>query len=142
VAVLLSGCKKQDSEPSGGADANQVKQELTEAAQTAGAYLSKEKDALVEQANETYNQLKSDTEQLIADMKESGKENYRQLSSDLDGKLNAAQKKLGELKEAGSDTLQKSSDAFKTAVSELEDAYQKTKAEFEKSEQQTGDEQS
>ena len=137
LLVLSFGCKKEDSETAGSADANQVKEEVTEALEVTGAYLDKEKDAIMAKANDTYDQLKNDTQQLISDIKESGKANWQELSSGLDKKLASAQQKLSELKEAGKENLQKSSDAFNTAVDELKDAYQKTKAEFEKSEQNT-----
>jgi len=137
-AILIFGCRKEDSGMSGSekADANQVKEELSEAAEATGAYLSEQKEAILEQANTTYDQLKNDTQQLISDMKESGKENWEKLSSELDTKLANAQQKLSELKESGDETLQKTNNAFNTATEELKDAYKKAKAEYQKSSEQ------
>jgi len=130
--ILPLGCKKQDSGTSSSADANQVKEEISEAAEATGTYLNEQKEAILKKANTTYDQLKNDTQQLMADMKEAGKENWQKLSSNLDSKLNATQQKLAELKEAGDENLQKTNNAFNTAIEELKDAYQKAKAEYQK----------
>ncbi len=54
-------------------------------------------------------------------------------NSELNKGLIVAKQKLKDLKTAGVDTLQKTSDAFNTAVRDLQDLYNKTKADFEKS---------
>jgi hypothetical protein len=137
-AVLHSGCKKEGSAGSTSEtpDANQVKQQLSQAADTTGAYLNNQKEAILEKANTTYGQLKTDTQQLITNMKTSGQENWEKVSSELDSKLDIAQQKFNDLKEAGDDTLQKTNSAFNAAIEDLKDAYQKAKVEFQKSEEQ------
>jgi ElaB/YqjD/DUF883 family membrane-anchored ribosome-binding protein len=90
----------------------------------------------MEKANDKYEQLKNDTQQLLTNMKEAGRENLQEIKSELDSKLNTAQQKFSELKEAGKENLQGTKDAFDTAIDELKDAYQKAKAKYQKSDEQ------
>jgi hypothetical protein len=131
-AVFTSGCKKDTSEPSSDVDIDEVQKEAAEAIVTTDNYLEQEKEKIMEKANQNYNQLKEDTQKLLSDIKQSGKDTWQGAQSELDSKLAALNQKFTDLKESGEENMQKSKDAFNVAVDELKDAYEKTKAEFEK----------
>ncbi len=98
--------------------------------------LNQDKEQLVKKAQVTYDRLAADSNQLVMKMKVSGKETWQKANTDLNKGLAVAKQKLNDLKQAGSDTLQKTSDAFDSAADDLEDLYNRTKAEFEKSKQE------
>jgi thiamine biosynthesis lipoprotein ApbE len=127
---ILAGCKGKKSENS---DANDVKKEISQAVDATGDYLKKQKEATVESAKKTYDQLAVETKQLISKIKTSGNQGLVKMTSELENKLDVTEKKFQELKESGKDTWQDTQNAFNTAAEELKQAYNKTKAEFEKS---------
>jgi predicted small secreted protein len=130
--VLMSGCDNTTPETSDDVDAEQVKTEAAEAAETAGTYFNQQRESLREKANQTYEQLEDDTQYLMTDLKASGKEAWQNTAAELDRRLTDLQQKYNALKDSGGETLQTSRDAFNVAAEELKDAYQKTKAEFQK----------
>jgi hypothetical protein len=99
-------------------------------------YLRDQKDELVKNAQETYDRLHRNTNQLIADMKESGSEAWHNTNAELNEKMIAVNQELNDLKKSGKETLHKTNDAFNRAAGDLEDYYNKTKAKFEKSKQE------
>lgn len=130
---VLPGCKKTDSEDSETDKGAKAKKEISEAIEATDEYFSEQKDAVMKQAKETYSNLESETRQLIANVKEKGKENAQEISSTLDSKLDSAQQKLEELKKAGKENWGDTEEAFNTAITELKDAYQKAKAKYQDS---------
>ena len=134
--VLFAGCKKTDSDKTTDEETKEMKKEMSEAFEATGEYLSEKKKELMKKSSETYDQVKGDTQQLITDIKESGKDKWEDLNAEynLDEKLENARQKLSELKKAGEENLQDTKDAFDTAIDELADAYQKAKAEYQKGE--------
>ncbi len=117
--LAVWGCKKQSDEPSSNAD-------------DGAGYLERQKDAVVEKTSGIYSQLDTDTRQLLANIKDSGKEVWQKSSVELESKLAIAKQKFGELQDAGGDNVQKAQDAFDVAIEELKDTYSKTKAEITK----------
>lgn len=130
--VLISGCDNTTPETSEDGDAEQVKREAAEAAETIGTYFNQQKESLMEKTSQTYRQLQDDTQQLMADLKAAGKETWQETSSELDNRLTDLKQKYNAMKDSSGETLQKSKDAFNVAAEELKDAYQKAKAEFQK----------
>ena len=134
--VLFAGCKKTDSDKAADEETQEMKKEMSEAVDATGKYLSEQKQELMAKSGETYEKVKGDTQQLITDIKESGNAKWENLNAEynLDDKLENARQKLSELKESGEENLQDTKNAFDTAIDELVDAYQKAKAEYQKSE--------
>ena len=97
--------------------------------ETAGTYLNQQKDAIMEKANQSFSQLKTDTEQTIKDLKASGQQAWQDMATELNGKLQAAQQKLDDLK--NSDNFQNAKDAFDTAITELKQSYEKAKTQLQ-----------
>jgi histidinol dehydrogenase len=129
--VIFAGCKKSpgSSTPN---DMNELKKEVSKTIQTGSNYFNTQKEAAVKKAQETYTTLANESQQLISNIKASGKETWQDLSSDLDQKLKTANQRLTELKAAGEKDLQKTTDAFNDAIDKLKESYQKAKTEFQK----------
>jgi hypothetical protein len=135
----MAGCKQEQPESSAGSDANHVKEEIAEAANATGAFLSQQSQEFLDGAQETFSQLEQDTQQLAADLKASGKESWDMMRAELAQKQATAQQKLKELKSASQENWEDTKEAFEVAVKELKDAYQKAKAEFDAGENANDD---
>jgi histidinol dehydrogenase len=127
----MAGCRKDDASTASVPDANEVKEKVAEAADATGAFLTQQSRDFLNGAQETYSQLEGDTQQLLADLKESGKEGWETMSAELEQQRNAAQQKLNELKAASQENWEDTKEAYETAVEELKDTYQKTKAQYD-----------
>ncbi len=128
---IFAGCKGK----SGGTDANQVKEKVSQAVETTGSYLAEQKDAAIKKSQDAYESTEKETKDLIAKIKNSSVQDWQKMSSDLQAKMDTAQQKLSDFKEASLDKAKAAENAFDTAIKELKDAYQKTKTEYEKSQQ-------
>ncbi|MEJ2647797.1 MAG: hypothetical protein P8016_05230, partial [Sedimentisphaerales bacterium] len=128
---ILPGCKAKP----GGTDANQVKEKVSEAVETTDSYLAEQKDAAIKKSQETYDNVQKETKELITKIRSSSVQGWQEMSSSLEAKMDTAQQKLDELNEAGQDKVQAAESAFDTAIKELKDTYEKTKAAYEKTEQ-------
>ena len=135
--VILTGCKQKNPESRSATDANEFKSEVSKAIKSGGDYFNTQKEAAVKKAQETYTTVEKESQQLISDIKASGKEAWQDLSSDLDQKLTVTNQRLTELKAAGEKDLQKATDAFNSAIEKLKESYQKAKTEFQKTNQKT-----
>jgi len=138
VALLIvvaiwtpAGCRQEQPESNADTDANQVREEIAEAAEATAAFLSQQSREILDGAEETFSQLEQDTQQLATDLKASGKEGWSTMIADLEQKKTTAQQKLKELKAATRENWEDTQKAFEVAVQELKDAYQKAKAEFD-----------
>lgn len=125
----IAGCKKENTDSTSNVNAKEVEQKANAAMETAGTYLNQQKDAIMEKANQSFSQMKTDTEQAIKDLNASGQQAWQDMATDLNSKLQAAQEKLYDLK--NSDNVQKAKDAFDTAITELKQAYEKAKAQLQ-----------
>jgi hypothetical protein len=130
--ALVSGCNKDTPESPHDVDIDEVQKEAAEAIVTTDDYLRQEKERIMENATQSYNQLKDDAQKLLSDIKQSGKDTLQGAQSDLDSKLEALNQTFTDLKESSEENIQKSRDAFNVAADELKNAYEKTKAEFQK----------
>ena len=135
--VILTGCKQKNSESRSAADVNEFKSDVSKAIKSGSDYFSIQKEAAVKKAQETYASVEKESQQLISDIKASGKDTWQDLSSDLDQKLKVTNQRLTELKAAGEKDLQKATDAFNDAIKKLKESYQKAKAEFQETNQKT-----
>ena len=130
--VIFAGCKQKTPGSSTPNDMNELKKEVSKTIQTGSNYFNTQKEDAVKKAQETYTTLANESQQLISNIKASGKETWQDLSSDLDQKMKTANQRLTELKAAGEKDLQKTTDAFNDAIDKLKESYQKTKTEFQK----------
>ena len=69
--LLLDGCKKKETTNTAKTTVTgqQVKDQISQAAETSGDYLAQQKDAAVKKAEQSFSDFKSDTQQLITKLK-------------------------------------------------------------------------
>ena len=127
--TIIPGCKNK----SGPAEANEVKEKVSDAITATDSYLAEQKNVIMKKSQEAYDSAEKETKELISQIKTSSSQNMQKVSSELETKLDTAQQKLQELKEAGQDKLQAAENAFNKAIEELKSTYTKTKDEYEKS---------
>ena len=133
LGFLLSGCKRSNEAGSEGQGAAaKAKEGMKEAAQATGQYVSEQKDKFMKEAKESYASLESQTNQLIADLKSNTSEQWQQMKSDLNEKMQVVKTKLDELGQKSGQAWQDSKGELTEALNNLKEAYNKAKAEFQK----------
>jgi hypothetical protein len=133
--LLLDGCKKKETTNAEKTDVSgqQVKEKISQAVDTGGDYLAQQKDELVKKAEQTFSNLKSDTQQLLTTLKSETSEKAKAVSADLQDKLDYTDQQLDKLKNAASDKVKDSQKAFDSAIDKLKEAYENAKKEFSES---------
>lgn len=133
VAALLAlaGCSGDDEQK---ITAEQVKKEAKEAVDTAVAYSKQKKDEFMAQVNERYDSLTKQSDELMQKAKEqaaAGKEQAKQVLADLQEKQKAVQEQMVALKNKGGEAWAKAKPDLEKALNNLQEAYNKAKAELQ-----------
>lgn len=139
--LLLDGCKKKETTNTGKTDVSgqQVKEKISQAVDTSGDYLAQQKDEAVKKAEQTFSDLKSDTQQLLTTLENETSEKAKAVGADLQDKLDYTDQQLDKLKNAAGDKVKDAQEAFDSAISKLKEAYENAKKEFSESDNsQTG----
>ena len=133
LGLFVSGCKKNDeSGAEGQTAAEKAKEEIKEAGEATGEFLSQQKEQFMEEAQKSYAGLETQTNQLISDLRNETSEKWQQTRADLQKKLQAVKTELDELQQKSGQTWQQSKDELSAALDNLKQAYEKAKAEFQK----------
>jgi vacuolar-type H+-ATPase subunit H len=139
--LLLDGCKKKEMTNAEKTDVSgqKVKEKISQAIDTGGNYLAQQKDEAVKKAEQTFSDLKSDTQQLLTALKSETSEKAKAVGADLQDKLDYTDQQLDNLKNAVDDKVKDTQKAFDSAINKLKEAYENAKKEFsESSNSQTG----
>ena len=133
--LLLDGCKKKETTNTAKTTVTgqQVKDQISQAAETSGDYLAQQKDAAVKKAEQSFSDFKSDTQQLITKLKNQTSEKAHAVGADLQDKLDYTGQELDKLKNAAGDKVQDAQKAFSSAMDKLKEAYENAKKEFSES---------
>jgi len=139
--LMLDGCKKKETTNAEKTDVSgqQVKEKISQAVDTSGDYLAQQKDEAVKKAEQTFSDLKSDTQQLLTNLKNQTSEKAQAVGADLRDKLDYTDQQLDKLKNAAGDKVKDAQNAFDSAMDKLKEAYENAKKEFsESNNSQTG----
>jgi ElaB/YqjD/DUF883 family membrane-anchored ribosome-binding protein len=130
--LLLDGCKKKETTNTGKTivSGQQVKDKISQAVDASGDYLVQQKDEIVKKAEQTFSDLKSDTQQLLTTLKSETSEKAKAIGADLQDKLDYTDEQLNNLKNAAGDKVKDAQKAFDSAMDKLKEAYDNAKKEF------------
>ena len=133
--LLLEGCKKKETANTEETKVSkeQVKDKISQAVDASGDYLVQQKDQVVKKAEQTFSDLKSDTQQLLTNLKNQTSEKAETVGADLQDKLDYTDQQLDKLKNAAGDKVKDAQKAFDSAMEKLKEAYESAKKEFSES---------
>lgn len=127
----VAGCSGDDEQK---VTAEQVKKEAKEAVDTAVAYSAQKKDEFIAQVNQQYDSLMQQGNELMDKANEqaaAGKAQAKQVLADLQAKQEAVSEKMAAMRDAGGEAWEKAKPELEEALQNLQDAYNKAKAELE-----------
>ncbi|MBU4563568.1 MAG: hypothetical protein KMY53_16800 [Desulfarculus sp.] len=131
AVFAMAGCSGNDEQK---VTAEQVKKEAKEAVDTAVAYSKQKEDEFMAQVNQQYDSLKKQSDELMQKAKEqaaAGKEQAKQALADLQEKQQAVSDKMAAMKDKGGEAWAKAKPELEKALSNLQEAYNKAKAELQ-----------
>ncbi len=136
VMLVIAGCGKEASPPvKPEVTAKEAAQEVKEAASTAAQYVRQEKDEFVMSAEKSMDELKANLAELTNKAQAASgdtKAKLEQQIKTLEGKWDAAQVKLGEIKNASGEAWKEMQQGVSEAIADLKRAYDDAGKEFEK----------
>jgi len=133
LILLVGSCKNASKQKKDDVSKEDVEREIEEAAETTGAYLSEERqkiindlEAKMDKAGEEIDRLKQQT----ASVSENVKEEYKETINSLEAKRNEVQKKAYQLKKSSDEAWDEVKRGFESALTELDKSIEEAKSEF------------
>jgi gas vesicle protein len=145
LSFITAGCEKSDTNPDGTprTSADEVGDEIRDAAETAGKYIKEQADAFRTAMAEKWDDMSDDLENFKARAeakKAEWSESLKQKMQDLDEKKAAFKQKMDELKNASGDAWGDAKQGAEDAWAELKEAYRDVKDEFKEENPPTDEE--